>query len=244
MKTLSDYMTHSSKRAEYSHYHESVCDFFGRELDPEAMNADTDYILETLNSHDPHKLQDKLYKEFNDEYHVTFKDYTDKSFHVVTDKYRELAHNKKFKSLLEYYGYYLSEVEWKIRALFIEATYSTKIDIHEYHDKCYHFTYSDNAESILRNGLRIKNETYRDYPERIYLYRTNERLFDGDELNDDVKSFCQKILGTDTGIAILRIDLSHVHNIPIYRDTAMKEDEAIFTYHNIPAKFIKLIKKF
>ena len=47
------------------------------------------------------------------------------------------------------------------------------------------------------------------------------------------------------GLAVLRIDLNRARGnryITFYKDTAMEEPEAVFTYNNIPANCIKEIK--
>ena len=71
------------------------------------------------------------------------------------------------------------------KILFIEPKFSNIVDLTEYHNICYHFTDMKNIDSILRNGLRIKNNSYRTYPERIYLYKTNN-LFSNNQLNPDI----------------------------------------------------------
>ena len=246
MKTLKEHIEQSSKKMWWEQYYESLCGFFCEDINPDDIDMNVDYILEALNSHDVEKLKSKLYKEFNDEYELEFNDYDNSSFTITTNKsnYIYLSNDKKLKRILDFYGYYLSDVDLKSKKIFIEPTYSKEINLSEYHNICYHFTYTDNVDSILKNGLRCKKSNYRDYPERIFLYKTNEQLFNNGKLSDKVKEFCDKILGANKHISILRIDLNHVHNIPIYKDTAMKEEEAIFTYHNIPSKLITLVKSF
>lgn len=246
MKTLKEFINESSKKFWWRQYYESLCDFFNEDLDPNNIDINIDYILEALNSHDVEKLKSKLFQEFNDEYKIEFEDYDNGSFTIKVNKsnYIYLSNDKKFKKILEFYGYYLSNVDFKTKSLFIEPTYSKIVDLNEFHNICYHFTYTKNVDSILKNGLRCKKAKYRNFPERIFLYKTNERIFNNGKLTDKVKEFCDKILNSNDNISVLKIDFNHVHNIPIYKDTAMKEEEAIFTYHNIPAELIKLVKSF
>ena len=42
-------------------------------------------------------------------------------------------------------------------------------------------------------------------------------------------------------IGIIKVDLNNLH-IPIYKDTAMEEKEAVFVYNNIPSEYCKEIK--
>lgn len=246
MRTLEEFIKESSKKLCWKQYYESICDFFNENLDTSNIDINIDYILEALNSHDVEKLKSKLFKEFNDKYELEFEDYDSGSFSMKVNKSNciYLSNDKILKKILEFYGYYLSHVDFKTRSLFIEPAYSKTVDLNEYHNICYHFTYTKNVNSILKNGLRCKSAIYRNYPERIFLYKTNERIFDNGKLTDKVQKFCDKILGRKDNISVLKIDFNHVHNIPIYKDTAMKEDEAVFTYHNIPAELIKFVKSF
>ena len=47
------------------------------------------------------------------------------------------------------------------------------------------------------------------------------------------------------GIAIIRVDLNKCYNdvMRFYKDTSMKEDEAVFTYNNIPPKCLTKLNK-
>lgn len=128
----------------------------------------------------------------------------------------------------------------------IEPIYSE--DASEYFNKChrqaYHFTYKKNIEGILKNGLRLKHEIYREFPERIYLWATDKKQ-DINDNNKELLDFIHKIFGNDKlslkDIGIIKVDLYHT-NFPAYKDTAMKEKEAIFVYNNIPANLCKEIK--
>ena len=115
----------------------------------------------------------------------------------------------------------------------------------EYFDKChrqaYYFTYKKNVEGILKNGLRLKRGAYRNFPERIYLWASDKKQ-DINDNNDELLNFVYKIFGDDKlslkDIGIIKVDLYYT-NFPVYKDTAMKEKEAIFIYNSIPAKLCK-----
>ena len=88
--------------------------------------------------------------------------------------------------------------------------------------------------------MRLKNSKYRDYPRRIFLYATNKKL---EDIKDKIKDFIL-IIGNrsklyEDELAILKI--KNDGKFDLYNDTTMKEDEAIFTYDFIPAKYIKKI---
>lgn len=154
---------------------------------------------------------------------------------------------EKFFNILRFFNYQYSN--WKFvdnkYALYIEPIYSD--DASEYFDKChrqaYHFTYKKNVESILKNGLRLRRGNYRDFPERIYLWTTDKKQ-DINDNNKELLNFIHKIFGDDhlflKNIGIIKVDLYHT-NFPVYKDTAMKDKEAIFVYNNIPANLCKEI---
>lgn len=230
------------------------------------------YINENLKTHDYKKLQNQLLKEYKD-FIEDFKDYEGsdniKSFYIIlknqkeynlkTDKFdnpllsvKNVSKNtkevEKFFNILRFFNYQYSN--WKFvdnkYVLYIEPIYSE--DASEYFNKChkqaYHFTYKKNIESILKNGLRLKRGTYREFPERIYLWATDKKK-DINNDNKELLDFIHKIFGDDElllkDIGIIKVDLYHT-DYPIYKDTAMKEKEALFIYNSIPANLCKEIK--
>ena len=223
------------------------------------------YINENLKTHDYKKLQSQLLKEYGD-YIEGFKDYNGsekiKSFYIIlknqeTSKFdnpllsiKNVDKNEveKFFNILRFFNYQYSN--WKFvdnkYTLYIEPIYSE--DASEYFDKChrqaYHFTYKKNVKGILKNGLRLKRGTYRNFPERIYLWATDKKQ-DVNDKNKELLDFVRKIFGDDKlslkDIGIIKVDLYHT-NFPVYKDTAMKDKEAIFIYNNIPAQCCKEIK--
>ena len=155
---------------------------------------------------------------------------------------------EKFFNILRFFNYQYSNWKWidNKYALYIEPIYSE--DASEYFDKChrqaYHFTYKKNVESILKNGLRLRRGNYRNFPERIYLWATDKKQ----DINDDNKElldFIHKLFGDDNlslkDIDIIKVDLYHT-NYPVYKDTAMKTEKAIFIYNSIPTILCKEMK--
>ena len=231
------------------------------------------YIDENLQTHDYKKLQKQLLKEYND-YIEDFQDYKGsesiKSFYIILKnqkpKYnletsqfdnpllsvKNVSKNtkevEKFFNILRFFNYQYSDwyfIDNKY-ALYIEPIYSE--DASDYFDKCYrqayHFTYKKNVTDILKNGLRLKRGTYRQFPERIYIWATDKKQEINDN-NKDLLKFIHKIFGDDElslkDIGIIKVDLYHT-NYPVYHDTAMKEREALFVYNSIPANLCKEIK--
>ena len=155
---------------------------------------------------------------------------------------------EKFFNILRFFNYQYSNWKWidNKYSLYIEPIYSE--DVSEYFDKChrqaYHFTYKKNVEGILRNGLKLKRGIYRNFPERIYLWATDKKQ-DINNDNKELLGFIHKIFGNDklylNNIGIIKVDLYHT-DYPVYKDTAMKDKEAIFVYNNIPANLCKEIK--
>lgn len=232
-----------------------------------------DYINENLKTHEYKKLQSQLLKEYGD-YIEEFKDYEGsdsiKSFYIILKnqkpKYnletsqfdnpllsvKNVSKNtkevEKIFNILRFFNYQYSN--WKFLdkkyAIYIEPIYSE--DASDYFDKChrqaYHFTYKKNVDGILKNGLRLRRGTYRQFPERIYIWATDKKQEINDN-NKDLLEFIHKIFGDDKlslkDIGIIKIDLYHT-NYPVYNDTAMKEKEALFIYNSIPANLCKEIK--
>lgn len=231
---------------------------------------DFEYLNENLQTHDYKKLQNQLLKYYG-EYIEEFQEYSGneniKSFYIILknqkSKYnldkndfdlpllsiKGISNKKqeaeKFFNLLDFFNYKYSNwerIDNKL-VLFIEPIYSK--DASEYFDKChrqaYHFTYKENVSKILKSGLRIKSSKYRDFPNRIYLWASEDH-----KLNKvKVLEFAKQIFSTKNltleDIGIIKVDLYHT-NIPVYRDSAMKDKEALFVYNNIPANLCKEIK--
>lgn len=225
------------------------------------------YLNENLQTHNYKKLQEQLLKYYGD-YIEGFKDYEGsnniKSFYIIL-KYQKSKYdiknskydipilsikgikNKshevdKFFNILNFFNYKYSNYEIIANkyCLYIEPIYSE--DASDYFNKChrqaYHFTYKENVDKILKTGLRIKHGNYREFPKRIYLWAPENNKLNIDEALEFAKNifYVNNLLLSDIGI--IKVNLYNT-NIPIYRDTAMKDKEALFVYNNIPAKLCK-----
>lgn len=216
-----------------------------------------DYIYENLQSHDPEKLKSKLKREYGNE--ISFQDYNGKekkSFIMIlnNDNLLDFYNPKnnpdadyekieKFNNILSFYNYYVSynDEDKGKKYLFIEPRYSDNVtdEVFNSHKYLYHFTDKKSSISILEVGLRARKSNYREYPERIFLYASDKKI---DENN--IKDFADFILRVCNPISLKRnglrvLEIKNTGKIDLYNDTAMTEDEAVFTYQNIPHDYIK-----
>lgn len=239
---------HNKTSFAITEYKNVLLEYFG-EFDKEVC-LEEDYILDNLNTHDAEKLKSKILEISK----VEFEDYSSgkiKSFSVLCASKEEainLVENEKFKNLIEFFNYFVSEI--KDNRIFIEPVYSEDISKYVFNDCkgiCYHIITNERAEKIMRTGLRIKRSYYRKFPSRIYLYSTPKLSL----LNDkNIKDFVYKIVNKlkaerEGGIAVIRVNLNKCYNdvMRFYKDTSMKEDEAVFTYNNIPAECLTKLNK-
>lgn len=253
MKCLTEYIKdyfdpHNKISFAINEYKNVLLEYFG-EFDKEVC-LEEDYILDNLNTHDAEKLKSKILDIAN----VEFEDYSSgkiKSFSVLCASKEDaisLVENEKFKNLIEFFNYFVSEI--KDNRIFIEPVYSEDRSNYVFTNCegiCYHITTQKRAEKIMRTGLRIKRSYYRKFPSRIYLYATPKLSLVNDMY---IKDFAYKIINKlrakrEGGIAIIRVNLNKCYNdvMRFYKDTSMKEDEAIFTYNNIPVECLTKLNK-
>lgn len=239
---------HNKIQFALNEYKNVLLDYFG-EFDKEVY-LEKDYILDNLNTHDVEKLKSKILEIAK----VEFEDYSSgsiKSFSVLCtskEDVRSLVENEKFKNLIEFFNYFVSEI--KDNRIFLEPVYSEDRSKYVFNDCkgiCYHITTQERAEKIMRTGLRIKRSSYRDFPSRIYLYATPKLSLLKDK---NIKDFAYKIVNRlkaerEGGIAIIKVNLNKCYNdvMRFYKDASMKEDEAVFTYNSIPPECLTKLNK-
>lgn len=211
-----------------------------------------DYILENLNTHDYKLLQKKLIEKFGDDIiinsYIYDKDCTDKNSFIVITQNKSFFENKQFLQLLSFFNYTLREIkdiENNEYAGIIEPIFSDRINLTGIY-KIYHITKKNFVESILKNGLRVRKPEYANVDKRIYLYIPKDNKL---KLDITLIEFLNKLFNNvviPSKLGFIEIDLYKMikdHNEPwLYKDTAMKFDEAVFTLDNIPAKYLKEIK--
>lgn len=253
MKNITEYLKdsfdpHNKTVFAINEYKNVLLEYFGK-FDKEVC-LEKDYILDNLNTHDAEKLKSKILDVAN----VEFEDYSSgnlKSFSVLCASKEEaisLTENEKFKNLIEFFNYFVSEVI--DNRIFVEPVYSEDKSKYVFTDCkgiCYHITTQERAEKIMRTGLRIKRSYYRKFPARIYLYATPKLSLVNDE---NIKDFAYKIVNKlkaerEGGIAIIRVNLNKCFNdvMRFYKDTSMKENEAVFTYNSIPPECLTQLNK-
>lgn len=253
MKNITEYLKdsfdpHNKIVFAINEYKNVLLEYFGK-FDKEVC-LEEDYILDNLNTHDAEKLKSKILDITN----VEFEDYSSsklKSFSVLCASKEEairLTENEKFKNLIEFFNYFTSEVI--DNRIFVEPVYSEDKSKYVFTDCkgiCYHITTQERAEKIMRTGLRIKRSYYRKFPSRIYLYATPKLSLVNDE---NIKDFAYKIVNKlkaerEGGIAIIRVNLNKCFNdvMRFYKDTSMKENEAVFTYNSIPPECLTQLNK-
>lgn len=220
----------------------NIKEYFGEDIPMQLIEETSngqfsDYILENLNTHDVDLLIKKLHEKFRS---------------IEIQKAEEGSRLKKggiivrnvdfqdddFYDLIEFYGYDVTAQDSK--KAYVNPVKSDRADDYVYdknHGQLYHFTTKKKIKSILDNGLRIKEGTYRYFPKRIYLYSSTKKLGELPNIAD----FMKKVTGEDdiSNVCALKVNLWN-HQIPMYHDETMEEG-AVYCYNNIPSKFIKKI---
>lgn len=224
-----------------------------------AKDYNNDPILEMLNTHSVDKLIDKIKNEYDDiDIHRIYGTSDDiiepKSGFYIADnkkeKLEELLKDKKLNNILDFFNYYFTQYYYSRDedlwyALF-DPRYSKKIkDFYKRNNGvAYHITTRKiYEENIKENGLKVKNpssnqrNSYRYYPNRIYLILPNVDSIK--ERNEIIKSTIKLLNKED--FVILQVSLQKLSNFNVYEDVTMNTDKEhfIYTYQDIPSKFIK-----
>ena len=106
------------------------------------------------------------------------------------------------------------------------------------------FTTGEYVKEIENKGLRCKSSKYRNYPERIYLYASDKPLNKIPDIDKFIKTVTNPFDRQIYGLYVYRIDLSKMTSkthINFYTDDCMNEEEAVYTYNNIPPECITRI---
>lgn len=258
MKNIIDYI-----KKEYFDelYLEAMKDFFGDDLPNYVLesaknNEYTDYILETLKSHNVNLLIKKIKEKFSKDHVITIIEIINNvevkpaSFGIDSDI--DLSDENEFNNLLEFFGYYITQVRTLDNGLYyhiISPKYTDDANDMVYKDnngKLYHFSTGKNAGEIERTGLRCRSAKYRYYPERIYCYASDKSFDKLDDLYNKVMTVINPFDAKMYGVYVYHIDLNKLtkdNYINFYSDDLMRDKSAVYTYNTIPANCIKLIKK-
>lgn len=256
MKQLSDFIKEYKIYDAARHYQEcylnSMMDFFGDDL-PEGFEESLinleykDYILESLTSHDAELLKNKLHAEFKDIERIEF--LTDKEQSIWIISKTDLTNDSKFNSMLEIFGYYVTanRTNGDLFSIAICPRYAKDAYDMVYkqnHGKLYHFTAGKYVGEIETKGLRCKKSSYRDFPERVYLYASDKHLDKIPDIGEFIKTVVNPFDIKRYGLTVYRIDMNKLKSntyINFYTDDYMDEEAAVYTYNNIPAECITKI---
>ena len=255
MKQLSDFVKEYKIYDAARHYQEcylnSMMDFFGDDL-PERFKESLinleykDYILESLTSHDAELLKNKLCAEFKDIERIEF--LTDKQQSIWIISKTDLTNDSKFNSILEIFGYYITvnRTNGDLFSIAICPRYAKDAYdiVSKNHGKLYHFTAGRYVGEIETNGLRCKKSSYRDFPERVYLYASDKHLDKIPDIGEFIKTVVNPFDIKRYGLTVYRIDMNKLKSntyINFYTDDYMDEEAAVYTYNNIPAECITKI---
>lgn len=212
-------------------------------------------IKENLKQYDTKQVQYKLKQYFpfiKFDTHITNSKYNKYFFAIILDNkddWNELFKTDKFESILRFYNFFISERVENNLFMTIEPIVSDNVnDIVYKHNKgiLYHFTFDDEITNrILKSGLRVKKAEYRNFPKRIYLYRTKNVYGNLLDDTDDILKFLFEMFKTTPKVLfnisnkmqIIKVDLNRLvgikHELNFFKDTSMKSNQTIFTYNNI-----------
>ena len=229
-----------------------------------AKDYENDPILEMLNTHSISKLIENIKKLYND-IDIQRVNGTDDTKPNINEepkdgfwisnkeknKLENILKDGKFINLIEFYNYYFTQFNYDrdndIWLALFEPRYSKKIiDYKERNNGvAYHITTRKIYESnIKKNGLKVKDSNsnkrkgYRYYPKRIYMILPN---VSSSKERDEIIYNVIKTLKKENDYVILQISLWDLENFTFYEDVTMNtnKEHYIYTYQNIPAKYIK-----
>lgn len=259
MVPLKDYIRKCESKRDMYCWWTQIMDFFPEStmqyidsLDKYPFDKGYAYIYETLKSHDVQKLKSKLEKEFSDDIidiSIENKEGQYGTLYVKFDNnYLGSILGKKFKlfkKLIEFFGYnmnLLNDDYWMIDPDTPEKCNKEVDDLFNY--RFFHVAPKCYEESILRNGLRIKEKSkdgYRKYPRRIQLKGSNPK--DKQELLKFAKELKEQRKEDSKWkeVVIFMVDLRDAR-FDVYRDHAYsKEEHCYFIYNNVhPSDIRKL----
>ena len=259
IKSFEDFKESLTKRGYYNEvYLESMKEYFGDDIPNcvyESIESGeyTDYILENLKTHDINILRKKIKEMFgkdNPTLEILNFNEKDCSFAIVSQTKLD---EELLKNLLDFFGYYITSYKsgeldgHKYHYYAIGSTYASDANdlVHnKNYGKLYHFSTGKNAKEIERTGLRCKSGEYRFFPSRIYAYSSCEKIENIPDIYNKIKTVVNPTEAKKYGIYVYRIDLNKSNigkHINFYTDDMMKDNDAVYTYNNIPPECITLV---
>jgi hypothetical protein len=220
----------------------------------ESMNADEelywdDYsnwaqINESLLQHDPNKLKEYITNRFGKDI-VSAK--VEHDCVILTFKYdfmRKLyLKNEAFINTMHIFNYIAQKDADSEYVLVCEPAVSDEATDY-IEDKCngimYHITKTEDSKNgILKAGLRCKTASYRDFPERGFVFATPDYK-DYNKTKEQLKELLEELKFPNLDKCyVIKFDMRRMpHYIKFYKDTSMESEHAFYTYYNIPPKAI------
>lgn len=246
--------------------YENMKEYYGDYLTEDVVNKfklspKIDYVLENLNTHDSDTFLRKLKEHFHQFRIMEFRT-TDREKRYIKltiydsegESAEHFANSKRFVDFCNFFGYTISKVlqgtencAVKLEPRFAES--ANDLVYNKCFGKIYHITSKSNAEKILKSGLRVRSGKYRDFPNRIYFVAIppkKQSIETREEIVDAIDLYIPyaEVL---SGFCILKIDI-YGTNLNFYMDSVSeddakymdKENVAVYTYNNIPPKFISV----
>lgn len=192
-------------------------------------------VYENLNySYDPDILYQKLVQKFN-VYNAIYADSNSKIKSFTFDiKEKELLNNEEFKSLLNFYNYYVSFCDnYKdFYRIYVEP-YKPEEKTDYIYNNCkgivYRFVDDNGLKRLKNHGLSPRHDIDRYYPRYIFVVANEDK----NKLKETFKSIQREI--KKRNLHLIEIDLNKYENkLRFYVDVASVNYDAYVTREYIP----------
>ena len=274
MFSLEEYMMKSKREEDFYACFGGV---LTEELEQRFKDNDCyDFINEMLKSHDASKLISELQKAYGTD--AKFYKATDDTLSLVcarfssplaASKFAYDARNKAIDTpvskILNFFNYFVTDT--RLNVVVLEPEFPEEIDedylMNVCHNSFMHITKNENVESILRTGLRPRNDKsdnfvkkyfketgqmysrYREFPKRTYLFALDCKKEEYDNKIKDILEALhidEKYWKNYTALQV--VPNTSRFGVKLYRDMAMPgRDDCYFTNECIRSEWISEYKK-
>lgn len=203
-----------------------------------------------LKSYSPFKLMQALEKQFNSyifQYIRPNVNEYDKlavvSFICTEENEYRLKTDKKFQSILNLFNYTFSYSYSYVRnghnmkICVLEPNISddyTDTIYNKWKGIVYHVTSQQNIKGIIKNGIRAKSGTYRQFDQRVF-------VTGGPEYEENIRQLIDD-LNISYDYVVLKIDLNkNSHKLRFFRDPMQEDCLGLYTRENIDRKCLEII---
>lgn len=251
MIPLKDYISKCQSKFDMYCWYTQICDFFDESqlsyinsLPHLPFKKAYDYIYETLKSHDITKLKERIKSDFSDDIVDMYTENEEGEYGALIVRFKDshlggfmTQKFKMFTRLVNFFGYSKNlsqDNEWTIDPDYPEKCNKECEELFNY--RFFHVTPKCYAESIQRNGLRIKEkseEGYRKYPRRIQLKGSTPKH--KKELLEFTRQLKEERKADPKWkeVVVFMVDLRDAR-FDVYRDHAYpKEEHCYFIYNNV-----------